>query len=295
MQKLLIYLGIIFSFSVLAGYFTASFFIAKNFDSTIIADSFPRHYSFYAAPDFFDAAFKKASAVPSIGGKKIIAATVNHHLFASQLIAQIFNGMATDKEVTIVLLSPNHFSHGQSNAIVSNAEWQTPYGILKPNSNFIQKITTDEIAQIDEKPFETEHGISGLVAFIKKTMPHAKIVPLIVKDGMTAEQAKKMAEYLDKNLPQDAVLVGSFDFTHEQVAAEARARDQESLKVMRGFLYDDIRKVNVDSLPGLLVVMRYAEMRGGKEYMLLANTNSGDLTGDSESLTTSYIDGYFLR
>ncbi|MEI6494556.1 MAG: hypothetical protein WCO03_00655, partial [bacterium] len=51
---------------------------------------------------------------------------VNHHLLAGQFIAQGLCRISTDKKITVVLLSPNHFARGSRAAISSAQGWYTP-------------------------------------------------------------------------------------------------------------------------------------------------------------------------
>jgi len=138
------------------------------------------HYSYFSNKSFFDDAYKNISE-QSIIPNQIKGVLVNHHLLAPNLIAETINTIATTSRITVVVISPNHFSAGQGQIISSLYKWDTPYGILNSNCETISKLEKEGVLNIDEYPFKKEHGISGIVPFIKKSLPNAKIIPIIIK------------------------------------------------------------------------------------------------------------------
>lgn len=99
----------------------------------------PFHYSNFSDRSFYDKAFEKAGDVQNVK-EVVIGAIVNHHLLAPDLIAETLAASATDELKTVVLISPNHFFAGQGQAIISEYDWQTPYGILEANKDVISRL-----------------------------------------------------------------------------------------------------------------------------------------------------------
>jgi hypothetical protein len=74
----------------------------------------------------------------------------------------------------------------------------------------------------------------------------------------------------------------------------ARAQDKESLKVIKNMNIAEIKKIAVDSKPGLEIVIKYLQKEGANHFILIANTNSGEILHlPNLKETTSYIDGFF--
>lgn len=274
------------------------------------------HYSFFSQREFYDKAFDAYVRIDknqfdayaiidknqfeNLGNsgtktdKNIRGVVVNHHLLAPDLIAETFNIISSEKPITVALISPNHFFAGRGQIISSLYDWKTPYGVLESDKNLIRKLEDANLLNVEESPFEKEHGISNLVAFIKKTLPSAKIVPLIVKDTFSFRAGDVFAENLNKILPQDSLIIASLDFSHFLPSNAADFHDAKSLAVITNFDYEAIKFLDVDSKPSLRIFLKYLDLKDAKEFTLLKNSNSAKILEDEKiSETTSYITGFF--
>ena len=250
------------------------------------------HYSYFSQPGFFDDAYKNAK--PQIYEPDAKAIMVNHHLLAGNFIAEAFNTIATDAPLTVVLISPNHFSAGKEPIITSAGEWQTPYGILYPDLGLVRDLSKNNFAGIEEQPFEQEHGISGIVAFIKKSLPKAKVVPLIFNNEMTLEQSMVAADKYSGAFSKNVLIVGSFDFSHYLTSNAADFHDADNVSAVENFSFADIYRLDMNSHPGLAFFLELLKNRGEQNFHLLENSNSAKLVHQDILETTSYVDGYFI-
>lgn len=252
------------------------------------------HYGINQTTEFFDQAYQGASAAKP--QDKIAAITVNHHLLAPQLIAKEFNLVATDKPITVVLLSPNHFYRGSGGVISSQYDWQTPFGTLKTNRNLVTKLEQTGLVNVDESPFTDEHGINGIVGFIKKSLPNATFVPLIIKEDFPNNRVDALAAKLKEILPADTLVVGSFDFSHYLTSNGAEFHDIQTLSTIDNFDYNRILKLDIDSHAGLRLFLGYLDLTGNKKFTVTSHENSSTVTGNYNFIeTTSYINGYFTK
>ncbi|MDO8582357.1 MAG: AmmeMemoRadiSam system protein B [bacterium] len=251
------------------------------------------HYSYFSSKSFFDDAYKSIpkKSAPSDAARGVL---VNHHLLAPHLIAETISTLATTDPITVVLVSPNHFSSGQGQIISSLYSWDTPYGVLDSDSATISKLTKQGALSIDEFPFEKEHGISGIVPFIKKSLPNAKIMPIIVKDTLSETARIAFVDSLYATLGNDVLVIGSFDFSHYLPDTVAQLHDKKSIAVIQNFDYAGMQTTETDSIPGLEITLRYMEKVGALHFNLIANTNSSQILHDpTVEEGTSYIDGSF--
>lgn len=255
------------------------------------AKQYPLHDSYFATPEISDHSFEQAKETEPVAGVRGIL--VNHHLLAAKLIAQEFlQASETDPEV-VVVFSPNHFTRGDGRIIISNADWNTPYGTLKGAHSFIKKIADAQVVSIDELPFDKEHGISGIVPFVKKIFPDTKVVPAIFKDSAKQDEVRTFVDALVKTLPKKKLFVCSFDFSHDSIVSIANERDAVSKPILEGNQLEKVADVAVDSKPGLYACM-YAMSKLGAAFHLDENTNSSILIGNpSQPDVTSYFVGYY--
>lgn len=286
-KKLKIILVIVsFLFIFLSGYFTG--FINNN-NSQKEADL---HYSFFSKKEIFENAFKKSKKSPV--KENVKGLIVPHHLLASKLIADGFNIIFSKEPLVVILIGPNHFFYGKGKIISSLYDWQTPYGVLESDKNLVRKISKEEKkVNIEESPFKREHSISGLVTFIKKSLPNAKIVPLIIKDTLSQEESDNFAYYLNKVVPQNSIIIASVDFSHNVPSKIADFQDLKSLEILKNFDYQNIDSLHADSKPALRILLRFSELQGCKNFIFLDHSNSSKiLNNDKIPDVTSYITGY---
>jgi len=252
------------------------------------------HYSYLKDKNFFEEAFQNLS-VPT-EKKDIKAIIVPHHLIAKNLIAENFNQVKTNEELTVFLMSPNHFGAGSGGLITSEYSWKTPYGTLEPDLDMINLLKRDQVINIDEKPFLNEHGISGIVPFIKRNLPNAKILPIITKDITRESDLQNFIETLSDNLPEKYLFVASLDFCHNTDSDLCDRNDEKSLNIIQKFDYANFSEVDVDSPKTLKINMEILEKVGYKKFELLKNTNSTKILNNPDlEEVVSYLVGYFSK
>jgi AmmeMemoRadiSam system protein B len=255
------------------------------------------HYSYFSQKDFYEEAYqaaKKQAMGPHYAGdaKAII---VNHHLLAASFIAETFNSVATMAPLTVLLISPNHFDAGKADVITSVEDWQTPYGVLSADRQLINQLTTGGLANVEESPFDQEHGVTGIVAFIKRSLPNAKVVPLIFNNRMTLREVLALADKYYQALPNSVLIDGSFDFSHYLPSSAADFHDLDSLAAATDFDFSKIYRLDMNSRPGLAFFLELLKDGGDQNFTLLENSNSAKLVRRDILETTSYIDGYFTQ
>src|SRR3989344_605814 len=254
----------------------------------------PMHRALFMQKEFFEKAYTKAFPVRSFNGI-VRGGLVNHHLLSLRTIAEVFYHFRTDKAITVVLLSPDHFFAGRGPITTTPYSWKTPYGVLAADTDTIASLAQENFVTIDPLPFDHEHGVSGIVPFIKKEMPQARIIPIIFKDTVSIERAREFARAVAPLLPDDAIVIASLDFSHNAPSSVAEQRDKVSKKVIQGFEYNHINEVSVDSRPALAVVLQLLDEYGARRFELFENTNSAKLIGKDVLDATSYITGVFVR
>jgi AmmeMemoRadiSam system protein B len=261
------------------------------------------HYSYFSQAEFFEEAYREITFGEKKGGGDEIldqektsmsGVIVNHHLLAKALIAEAFNRIATTAPITVILISPNHFATGKFPIITSNAVWKTPFGDLEPDVELIKQISQKNQIYIEEAPFEQEHGVSGIVGFIKKSLPNAKLVPLIVKDRLSLTSAKKIANQLHQILPDKKyMVVRSCVFSHYLTSRASDFHDAQSLAVLENLDFNKLKTLDVDSRPGLAVFLELMRLASAQKFTLFKQSNSAKLVRQDILESTSYLTGGF--
>lgn len=223
-----------------------------------------------------------------------VAGVIPHHLLAGDLLAEFFSNLDFFDYDTIVLIGPNHFNAGAGKIISSAVAWQTPYGILPIDQDLLEEMEKDNLVSAEDGVLNGEHAVNAEVAFIKKTFPNAKFLPLILRSNVLPAEAEEIAKNIySASKKKKILLLSSTDFSHYKTSAEAQADDKNSLAVLENSALDQVYNMAVDSPAATYALIKYASFFGAK-FTLLRNSNSALLAGkDDIQSTTSYITGYF--
>ncbi len=301
-KKFIIIVGLLSSLAVASGYFfgTGHKPHATQVHAPLLTNNIPGtgprhglHYSIFSQSQFFDKAFVDASATPIAPTGDVSAVVVNHHLLAPAFIAETLGVVASEQPTTVILVSPNHFNAGSANLISSLYDWQTPYGVLPANQSVIKHLQAEHVS-VEEKPFETEHGISGIVAFIKKVMPNASVIPIILKDKTTKAEIDDLNNAIGVFTSGRVIMVSSVDFSHYLPGAVADFHDLLSKQVLNSLDDTAIPRLEVDSQPAIRLLLNYVKSRHTEKFTISNHSNSSIVSGDlQQTRGTSYITGYY--
>ncbi|MFH1712765.1 MAG: AmmeMemoRadiSam system protein B, partial [Candidatus Jacksonbacteria bacterium] len=259
-------------------------------------DNLPVHYSYFSNQDFFDEVYQQAIGQTPKTDSQIYGGIVPHHLIVKDKIAAFFAGLESNGYQTIILIGPNHFNQGKNDIILSQAQWQTAYGILEPDLKLIRHLSQSPFVSIEESPFVSEHSISGLVSFIKKSFPDARFAPIILKQNFSLEQSTALAQAMFEYASQQKILaIASVDFSHYQPVAVADFHDLKSASVINNFDFDRIYDLEIDSAPSIYALLKYLELAGAQKSQIIFSTNSGLLIDKPDEPTTSHHFFYFAK
>jgi len=217
---------------------------------------------------------------------------IPHHLLAGSMIAYLLKRVSSQAPKTIVLIGPNHFEKGTKPVLTSHYSWQTPFGILKPNTELISKLQNNDFIGVEESILVNEHAITGTVSFINYFMPNTTFVPLIISHRISYGEIEQMAEDLYSLVDINTLLILSVDFSHYLNSEQAQKRDAISLKEIQDFDLEKIALFSneyVDSPKALILFLKIMQLKGTQNVEVIDHTNSGILTNNPYSENTSYF------
>lgn len=255
------------------------------------------HYSYFSDKAYFDQAYEKAESLPRTEVKsKPVALLVNQHLLASHLIAKTFSLAESRKVKTVFLITQNNWTAGRAPVITSLYDWRTPYGDIKVNRDAAKDLIAANLASQEEDIFANEHGITGIVPFVKKSFPNARIVPLVIRDSAPKELSFALAQKLFDESDGSTLVIASIDMSHYLPKEIADFHDIKVREAIANFDYDSTMSLDIDTPPTLRTLMRFAELSKAYDFEITGEANSADLILDPDILvTTSYITGIFSK
>ncbi len=240
------------------------------------------------------------AALPkNIPQKNIPVLIVPHHLVADRQIRDGFAYVAAARKNNppkrIILMGPNHYFRGNAGVITATHNWQTNYGEISADTSLIETMTKQNFAAAETGIPEGDHSITALLPFVERFFPNAVFTPLLVREPMSSENAKKLAQFFNENLGPETLMIVSTDFSHYLPKALADEHDRASLGALQSLDIDFFeKKMDVDARQILMVIAEYLKLKGSAMFTLLAHTNSADLTANPyETSTTSHFVGFY--
>ena len=250
---------------------------------------------------FYDArAFAAAEATtaatpvePMPGARGLL---LPHHWVAGDLITTPLRDLAASQQVTrVILIGPNHVNAGGGAVLTSDLPWETPFGPAEADRQAVAALTVGGVARVEPEVLTYEHSVAGIVPAVRRYLPQAKVVPLVLRGGLSAAEVQRLATALAPLLDEGTVIVAAVDFSHGLPASAAHQRDGETLSVLRGRDWSPLLRWgndHLDSPASVAVLMESMSRVGAGRFEFRANSDSS-AAGGSPSGVTSYVVGYY--
>ena len=213
-----------------------------------------------------------------------------HHLTASTLIAQGLSLLKTPPPKTIVLLSPNHANTGQCAIVSSKNNWDTPFGQVLVDQYLLNDFLDTKTICLDDSAVAIEHGLAGLVPFIKYYLPNTKIVPFALKNDLDPILLNNFTQKL-VSLSTKTVILGSIDFSHGLSKSESTKKDAVTEKLLLTFNYPELLKLSseyLDSPVSLVAILKILDSEKTKPN-ILAHSDSSVFNNQPMNVTSYFL------
>lgn len=179
----------------------------------------------------------------------------HHYPFTDALFPEFFTRIKAHPPDVILLLGPDHKNIGKTPITISAQPWETPFGILEPYTDLINRLTEEKLASIDEKTQQAEWSVQTILPYIAATSPQSKIVPIIIRSDISKDDTERLARELALSLPPHSLIILSADFSHKLTDEETERRDKKSRDVIEHFRLEEIPELSLDNRQGLLIFL----------------------------------------
>lgn len=218
-----------------------------------------------------------------------------HHDLAKTERQSLLRAAASqNKPQIIILISPDHFNSGDGISTTTK-DWKLVNAVVEPQKEKINQLVDKSVVVENELAFKREHGIFNILEDVKNNFPDAKIIPIIIRNGVSYTKIKDLNRGLIEVCPRDCLLVASVDFSHYQPGALAEVHDAFSIKALESMDVNALTKAEVDSPESLILAVEWARAKGTTNFYLQSNTNSGKIANEPDQESTSYVFGWFQK
>ncbi|QDI88722.1 AmmeMemoRadiSam system protein B [Candidatus Nitrosopumilus sp. SW] len=214
------------------------------------------------------------------------------YVYSGPTACHSYKAISSKNPELVIILGPNHFGVGKDVATMTNAQWETPLGLVEVDSEAAQKIANEsEYIEIDEFSHSKDHSLEVQIPMLQSMLSNKfKILPIILRD-QSLEMAKDVGNAVAQIAKsKNTMIVASSDFTHYEENSFAHSQDKS--------LIEPILEMNVEKFYNVLIEKRVTacgygaigsvliacKKLGATKGELLSYSTSGDVMGDTSSV-----------
>ena len=230
--------------------------------------------------------------------KGIITALIVPHAgyaYSGLTAAHGFKLLEGKRYDTVVVISPSHREYFRGISVFNGTTYRTPLGDVPIDAQLREEIVKgDQIIESSARGHGAEHAIEVQIPFLQKVIKDFMLLPVVVGDQRSDycfHLGNRLAEVLEN---KNALIVASTDLSHFHPSAQAQKLDQIIISDVENFDYqklmEDLEFEKAEACGGgpVVAAMSASKQLGADGVEVLHQCNSGDVTGDHESVV-----GYF--
>lgn len=223
----------------------------------------------------------------------IVSLVVPHagYIYSGQVAAYAYKLIQGINYDAIIIVGPSHRVAFRAVSVYSQGAFETPLGVtpiherIAAEMKHISKIIVDYPAAHAQ-----EHSLEIQLPFLQCVLGPFPIIPLIMGD-QSAAICRELASVISQVAGERRILiVASSDLSHFHDYQKAKKLDEIVIKNIENDnvekLMDDLAHGKTEACGGgpVAVAMLAARQLGARHSQLLKYANSGDVTGDRESV-----------
>jgi AmmeMemoRadiSam system protein B len=194
---------------------------------------------------------------------------------------------------TVVILCPNHTGRGVPASLEPSDAWRTPLGDVPVNRFLSERMRELSPSLLpDTRAHAREHSLEVQLPFLQARREDVEIVPICLGEP-DLELCREIGHALAQLRAEEAeppLLLASSDMNHYESRRIGRAKDERALARIQALdpegLFTTVRTEQI-SMCGFLpatALLFAAREAGAKEARVVARRDSGDETGDTDSV-----------
>ena len=164
-------------------------FLVATYEPETVFSAKPADKEFYENASFFESGEFVLPDSPSV-------MVVPRSLSVAKSAAEAFSYLNANDYETVVLISSGPSGSFEGRILSSAYPFDTPYGRLESDRALFGQLAKEGLVSPDENIFQIEDGILGQVSFIKKYLPEAKVLPLVIDPSLPDGEVEKLSNRL---------------------------------------------------------------------------------------------------
>jgi len=232
----------------------------------------------------------------SVPNERIVALIAPHagYVYSGPVAAHAYRLVQGQDYESVIIVGTSHHHAFRGCSIYLQGGYETPLGIAEIDEKLATKIAESTGFKYHANAHKEEHSVEMQVPFIQKTLPKAKIVPIIM-GSPSKKTVFALAQAFTEVLHDKKVLiVASTDLSHFFSKQKANRVDSETTDLIQKLDTDEIMKKmgrNENIMCGggpVSSVLLYAKNSGNARVEILKYMDSSH-AGGPESRVVGYV------
>ena len=242
-----------------------------------------------------DKQLAEAELPPAPGPVVGLVAPHAGHRYSGGVAAHAFRAVSGMHPETVAVVSPMHHPHPAAVLSSSHQAYWTPLGEIEIDlerlAAFGAALQRQSGLKVEPIARDAEHALEIELPFLQRALDGPfRLLPIMLRD-QSAAVARAVGGALAEVLADGpALIVASSDLSHFYPAGTARALDGEMLRRLASFEPESVLQAEEEGVGfacgkgAVAAVLWAARGLGADVVRILRYANSGDVTGDDESV-----------
>lgn len=247
-------------------------------------------------------AFLRSGSKPA-SNRRPLAIIAPHagYIYSGEVAGQAYATAAGIDYETVIIIAPAHHVGFEGCSVDDFDFLETPLGAAAVDKDVVRILQKEPMFGFIPKAHAAEHALEVQVPFIQRTLPRAKIVPIIMgtQDGATARSLAEVLVRISKS--KKILVVASTDMSHFLSRQKANVLDAATIALVKSQSTGPLlRKIERDENilcggGGVLSVLLYAQKKGPIEVDVLRYADSSGAGAPDTSVVGYFAAALYLR
>jgi len=213
------------------------------------------------------------------------------YMYSGPTAAAAYAQVKGERYDTVVIVSPSHHEFFEGVSVFPGDVYETPLGGVRIDTALrAEALAAGRVLRPTETGHRQEHAIEVQLPFLQYALGEFMLLPLVI-GHQTRDACFSLAETLAEVLAgRNALLVASTDLSHYYPSVVARRLDHVAAEDIMKFdpqtFMDHLDGGAAEACGGgpAVSVMMALQRLGATHMEVMAQCNSGDITGESDSV-----------
>jgi AmmeMemoRadiSam system protein B/AmmeMemoRadiSam system protein A len=235
----------------------------------------------------------KGKDIPQEGIVAIIAPHAGY-VYSGPVAAHAYRLVQGQDYETVIIIGTSHRYAFRGCSIYPSGGYETPLGVAEIDEELAAEIAKATGFKYHAKAHSEEHSVEMQVPFIQRTLPQAKIIPIVMGSPSKKTIASLAQAFTDSLGNKKVLIVASTDLSHFFSKEKANRVDRETTALIQDLDTNEIikkmaRNENIMCGGGpVSSVLLYAKNSGNARVELLKYLDSSH-AGGPESRVVGYV------